>query len=228
MFGAFAKALDQFGDPQTRRVFWIGIAVAAVTFAGLWTAIFYLLASTQAFDGPWLGWLDWIADLLGGAVTLWLTWLLFPAVITLVVGIMLDSVAGAVEQRHYPYLPMAQGQSVLASALGALQFTAVLVVLNLFLLVFLLFPPVFPFVFYAVNGYLLGREYFELVALRRLVPAEATALRQRHSGSLLVTGVLIALLLTVPLVNLLIPVIATAAMVHLFESWRGDARRMPG
>jgi len=224
MFSAFAKALDQLGDPRTRRVFWTGIVVAAVTFAGLWAAIFYLLASTQAFDGPWLGWLDWVLDILGGAATLVLTWLLFPAVITLVVGIMLESVADAVEDRYYPDLPKSQGPGLLASTLSALRFAAILVLLNLLLLVFLFFPPVFPFVFYAVNGYLLGREYFELVALRRLSPAEARALRQRHSGGLLVVGVTIALLLTVPLVNLLTPVVATAAMVHLFEAWRGGQR----
>ncbi len=228
MFSAFAKALGQFGDPRTRRVFWIGILVATATFAGLWAAVFYLLASTQAFDGPWLGWLNWVADILGGAATLWLTWILFPAVITLVVGVMLESIAEAVEERHYPHLPKAQGQPLLASVGGALRFAAILVLLNFVLLVFLFFPPVFPFVFYAVNGYLLGREYFELVALRRLSPAEARALRQRHSASLLATGVTIALLLTVPLVNLVTPVVATAAMVHLFESWRGGVRRIPG
>ncbi len=91
---------------------------------------------------------------------------------------------------------------------------------NLVILIFLLFPPVFPFVFFGVNGYLMGREYFELVALRRLQPAEAKALRKRHQGTLFAAGVIAAFVLTVPFVNLLAPIIATAAMVHLLEGWR--------
>ena len=96
------------------------------------------------------------------------------------------------------------------------------------LLVFLLLGPLFllgpliPFVFYAVNGYLLGREYFELVAMRRLDPDAARRLRRAHRGELFVAGVVMAFLLTLPVVNLLAPVVITAAMVHLFEGWRKD------
>jgi uncharacterized protein involved in cysteine biosynthesis len=95
--------------------------------------------------------------------------------------------------------------------------------LNLILLLFLLIPPVFPFVFYGVNGYLLGREYFELVAARRLDPAEARSLRRRHGRTLFIAGVLIAFLLTIPFVNLVAPLVGTAAMVHLFETIRHEA-----
>ncbi|HIC29274.1 MAG TPA: hypothetical protein EYO85_07535 [Rhodospirillales bacterium] len=108
------------------------------------------------------------------------------------------------------------------AVLVTLGYLGVLIVLNLFLLVFLLIPPLFPFVFYTVNGYLLGREYFELVALRRIGPEEARRLRKAHRGKLFLTGVIMALLLTLPVVNLLAPVVITAAMVHLFEDWRGN------
>ena len=74
--------------------------------------------------------------------------------------------------------------------------------------------------FYLVNGYLLGREYFEMVGVRRLPVADVTSLRKAHSLSVLMTGIAIAFLLTIPVVNLLMPVVATAAMVHLFEKWR--------
>ena len=225
MFDAFAKGFAQLSDPRTRTVFWIGILVATVVFGLLWAALTYFLATTTLFETGWLGWAEWIVDVLGGFAALWLTWILFPAVITLVVGLLLEGVAEAVETRHYPNLPPAPAQSVLRSVINALRFAAVLVVLNLLLLPFLFFPPLFPFVFYAVNGYLLGREYFELVAFRRLSTGEAKALRKRHGGRLLVVGVLIAFLLTLPLINLLTPVVATAAMVHLFESWRHRAAR---
>jgi uncharacterized protein involved in cysteine biosynthesis len=71
-----------------------------------------------------------------------------------------------------------------------------------------------------VNGYLLSCEYFELVALRRLEAGDVRSLRKAYGGPLFMAGVLIAFLLTVPLVNLVAPVIGTAAMVHLFQRWR--------
>jgi uncharacterized protein involved in cysteine biosynthesis len=78
-------------------------------------------------------------------------------------------------------------------------------------------------VFYGLNGYLLGREYFETVALRRLDPKRASELRRREKWRVFLAGVIITLLLTVPFLNLIAPVIATAFMLHLFESVRRAA-----
>ncbi len=219
VFGALLRAVGQLRDPATRRIVWIGLGVAVAIFAGLWTAVGYLLDNTTLF--AW-GWLETVVDMLGWAATLVLTGLLFPAVYGGVGSLLLDGVARAVEARHYPHLPEAPGATLAGTLLSAARFLGVMVGLNLCLLVFLAVPPVFPFVYYAVNGYLLSREYFELVALRRLGVAEAQALRKARRGRLFFAGVLIALLLTVPVVNLLAPIIATAAMVHLFESWRTD------
>ncbi|MDF2766966.1 MAG: hypothetical protein K0S81_3962, partial [Rhodospirillales bacterium] len=87
-------------------------------------------------------------------------------------------------------------------------------------LLFFWIPFIYPMVFYALNGYLLGREYFELVALRRLDENSVRALRRSYQGSILLSGALIAFITTVPLLNLAAPVVATAFMVHLFESLR--------
>ena len=72
--------------------------------------------------------------------------------------------------------------------------------------------------FYVVNGYLTGREYFELVGLSRRQPVEVAMLRQCNRGRVQVAGLLIVFLMTIPLVNLLAPVIATVFMVHLYNS----------
>lgn len=217
MLGAFAKAFGQLTDPNTRRVIWTSIGLAVLVFIGLWALVGYLLASTDLFD---LAWLETAIDVLGGLATLVITWLLFPAVLSGVMGVFLERIADAVERRHYPLLPpvrdMPMGEVVATTA----KFLLIVVALNLLILVFLPFAPVFPFIYYTVNGYLLGREYFELVALRRVDQAEAQALRAVYRGRLFVAGLLVAFLLTVPIINLLAPVVATAAMVHLFERWR--------
>jgi len=220
MLGAFLKGINQLSDPAARRPVWIGLLAALAVFASLWAAVGYLLAHTNLFHVLWL---ETAIDLLGGLATLVLTWVLFPGVISAVVSFFLESIADAVEARHYPELPKAPGLGFAATAAATARFLVVTVALNLVMLIFLLFPPVFPFVFYGVNGYLLSREYFELVALRRVEIAEARALRRANGGRLFAAGVVIAFLLTVPVVNLLAPIIATAAMVHLFESWRRRA-----
>lgn len=220
MFKAFSKAISQLNDRRTRKVLWLCIGAAMAVFSVLWLAIGFLLTSTVFFS---TGWLETVVDLLGGLATLILTWFLFPGIMSALIGLFLEDIAGAVEARHYPSLPKAKGLPATAAILTTLRFLGMVIILNVPLLIFLLFPPVFPFVFYAVNGYLLSREYFELVALRRVGPEEMRALRRAHRGRLFVAGVMIAILLTVPLVNLLAPVVATAAMVHLFEGWRGKS-----
>lgn len=217
MLEAFLKAARQLGDPAIRRVLWIAIGLSLLVFVLLWVAVGWLLTHVTLFQ---TGWLETALDVLGGFATLVVSWLLFPAVVSTTAGFFLDDVTAAVERRHYPQSPPARTQP-LAEMLGmSLKLLVAMLVLNLVALLFLLVPPVFPFVFYGTNGYLLGREYFEVVAARRLAPAQAKAMRRRHAGRLFVAGVLIALLLTIPLVNLLAPLLGTAVMVHMFESLR--------
>ena len=228
MFAAFLKAFGQLADGTTRRLIWLSLGAAIAVFAALWLTIGTAIESTELFAS---GWLETIVDVLGWAATLVLTWFLFPAVFTVISSLFLERVAGATEARHYADLPEAPGAR-LGAALGATAgFLAAMVVLNLVMLIFLLIPPLFPFVFYGVNGYLLGREFFELVALRRIGLEEVRHLRKAHRGRLFLAGVVIAFLFTVPGLNLVAPVIATAAMVHLFENFRrippGPAQGQP-
>ncbi|MEO5335447.1 MAG: EI24 domain-containing protein [Magnetospirillum sp. WYHS-4] len=209
--------MHQLTDPATRQVVWLALGLATLALGGLWTAVGYLLAHTAVFDA---GWIETAVDLLGGLATLVLTWLLFPAVVSGVIAVALDALVTAVERRHYPDLPTASGLTLGEELAAAGIFLLVKVVVNLMLLPFLLLGPVFPFVFVAANGYLLGREYFELVALRRLPREEARALRKSRSWSVTAAGSLLALMMAIPVVNLVAPVIGAAAMVHLFETWR--------
>ena len=221
MFSALIKGINQLSDPKARQVVWMGIGAALLTFAALWAAIGTALAETAIFE-TW--WLEGISDFLGGALTLVLTWLLFPSVISAVIGLMLERIADAVEARHYPHLPAAVEVPFTEALIQAGKFLVVMVILNIGMLPFLFIPPLFPIVFYGVNGYLLGREFFELVAARRLSVEEARALRKQRQTAVLMIGIVFAFLMTLPIINLLTPVIATATMLHLFEAWRsGDA-----
>lgn len=217
MIASVIKGVQQLGDKDTQKPLWISIAVSVGVFAVLWLGLGYVIEHTALFE---TGWLNQIATTLGWGLLLVLTWFLFPGVVSAVVALFLEYIAETVEHRHYPQLPKAEGQSVGEQIMTALRFLGVLVLLNLLILPFLLFPPLYLFLFYCANGYLLGREYFELVASRRLGRREVILLRRAYGGRLFLLGVGFTFLLTVPVVNLLTPVIATAAMVHLFEAWR--------
>jgi uncharacterized protein involved in cysteine biosynthesis len=173
------------------------------------------------------GWaaLNWVVDILGALAVLGLTWLLFPAVVTLVTGFFLERVAAAVEARDYPGQPpprRAPLREILATTLRLMGLT---ILLNLLALpVYVLAPGINVFLFLGLNGYLFGREYFEVVALRRLDVMTVRAVRQRFGGRVFAGGVVIAGLFALPLVNLVAPVIATAFMVHIFQELR---RREP-
>ena len=100
-----------------------------------------------------------------------------------------------------------------------MRLTGLTLLLNLLSLpVYLLVPGINLFLFLALNGYLLGRGYFELVALRRLDAGEARRVRRRFTGRVFLGGVVIAGLFALPFVNLVAPVVATAFMLHIFEA----------
>jgi CysZ protein len=219
LLAAFLKGFEQLTDPRIRRLLWISGGLAILVFVVLWGVVAYLLTHTALSS---IGLLDTVIDVLGGLATLVVTWILFPAVLSTTVGLFLDEVAGAVEQRHYPAWPPARDAPILEIIGSSLRFLGILIVLNIILLPFLLLPPLFPFVFYGVNGYLLGREYYEAVALRHADSPTARALWRRHRLRFLLAGVIIAILLTVPVLNIVVPIVATAAMVHL---WAGVKAR---
>ena len=81
-----------------------------------------------------------------------------------------------------------------------------------------------PLIFWAINGILIGREYFQQVALRRLDPADAAALRKSNRARIWFAGTLMAIPLSFPIVNLLVPIIGVATFTHQFHRLNGTAR----
>jgi CysZ protein len=67
------------------------------------------------------------------------------------------------------------------------------------------------------ESYLLGREYFELAALRYRPLEEVRALRRKHAFYLFVAGAPLALFVSMPLVNLLTPLFGVAYMVRIHK-----------
>jgi CysZ protein len=222
VFDALILGLRQLADPSARRLVLRSLLIAIATFALLLVAVTTILSS---IDATGIAWLDTLLTVVGSTAALVLAWLLFPVVIAAALGWFAEDIALAVEGRYYPDLPPPIGMGVGASVWATVRFTAVALALNLLALPLYLLPGPNILIYLALNGYLLGREYFELVAGRRLPWSKVVGLRQRARGRLWLAGIAIALLLTVPVLNLVAPVAAIAFMVHLFEGLRrGGAR----
>ncbi|MBP7335393.1 EI24 domain-containing protein [Niveispirillum sp.] len=219
MIRELARAVGQLPDPAFTRVLILSALGTIVLFAGLLTGFGWLLTDTNLFD---IGWVETGIDLLGGVAGLALAWLMFPAVMVAVSSTMLDGIVDAVERRHYPHLPPPRHIPVWRSVWEGVKFLGLVVLLNLLALPLYFVPVVNLFVWFLVNGYLIGREYFELVAMRRLGPAGVKFLRDDKRMGLFAAGVIIAFLSSLPLVNLLVPVLAAAFMAHLVEGMRRD------
>jgi len=179
-----------------------------------------------------LGWaFDLIAGFLLGGTLLTVSLLLFPGVATIIVGFFLEEVVTAVEDRHYPTEPPARPQPTGEVFASTVKFAVLVIGLNILVLplyLLLFFAPPFNLIlYYLLNGYLISREYFELVAFRRMEPMSAGAMRRRNRGRVLMAGILLTFLLTIPVVNFLTPVLATAFMVHVFHGLPGRQEILP-
>lgn len=223
----FLKALGQFGDARFRRVMALGIGLTLALFVALGVIVFWLVGwlAPDTMTLPWVGevaWLDTVLSWAGVLILLALSVFLMVPVASAFTGIFLDDVAQAVEDRHFPALPPARPVPLAEMLRDTLGLFALIIVLNLGLLVVYVFSgPLVPLLFWAVNGFLLGREYFQTVAIRRMTRPEARALRSRHWAQIWLAGILMAAPLTVPIVNLFVPVLGAATFTHLFHRLAG-------
>jgi CysZ protein len=160
MIFALSRAVAESFTPALRRIVGLSLVLAVASFTALWLVLAIVLDHSARF-----GWrpLDWLVDLFGALAVVGLSWLLFPAVVTMVMGFFLDRVAGAVEALDYPGRGPARRASITETALMTLRLMGLTILLNLLALpVYVLAPGINFFVFLGLNGYLFGREYFEV------------------------------------------------------------------
>ncbi|WP_375229810.1 EI24 domain-containing protein [Roseobacter sp. S98] len=220
---AFFRSLGQLSDPRFRRVFLLGIALTLALLIGASAGFVWLigwLVGDQA-TLPFIGEVTWLNDLAswGSAFLLAvLSIFLMVPVASAITSMFLETVAQAVEDEHYPRLGPAHPVPLTDALRDTFSFLGVLILANLVALVlYVIFAPFAPFIFWGLNGFLLGREYFTLAAIRRVGRRKARDLRRRHLLRIWIAGILMAVPLSVPLLNLLIPILGAATFTHLFH-----------
>lgn len=229
IFVDFRRALSQIADRRFRRVVFLGVLLALALLVAVYA---FLLLAIQWLDpgsvdlfliGPVEG-LGTLLSLGSFVLLLFLSVFLMVPTAAAFSSIFLEDVADAVEDRFYPGQPPPRRRGFGPALVDVVNFTGVFIALNALLLVGLLLGPLYIPLYWAVNGWLLGREYFSLVAQRRLPPERATALRKGHRGQIWLAGTLMAIPLSLPLLNLVIPVLGVATFTHLFHRLAGPKR----
>jgi len=227
MLGDFFRAVEQIRDRRFRNVLLKGLGLTVgllvvVSIAMIWLVSFMV---PDTLSLPFLGEVSWVEGVAWWASVLLmivLSAVLMVPVAAAFTGIFLDDVADAVEARHYAHLKPAPDVPMMDTIRDSLGFLGVVAVVNLIALILFFFVgPLAPILFYVVNGYLLGREYFQMAAMRRLGRAEATLLRKRHTLQIWIAGTLMAVPLSIPLVNLLIPILGAATFTHMYHRLAG-------
>lgn len=223
IFAAFFQALGQLGDRRFRRVLLLGVLLTLALLVAVYAAFLQLLwwLSPDGFELPIVGPVTGIETLLGWASFFFMIGLsvfLMVPVAAAFTGLFLEDVVDAVEDRHYPFLPPATALPWGQALRQGVNFLGLLIAVNAVAVLAYPFAGLAaPLVFWALNGFLLGWEFFSLVALRRMPRTEMRAMRWRNLGTLWLAGALMAAPLSLPLVNLLIPLLGVATFTHLFH-----------
>lgn len=212
--------------PSVLRLVLLGIGLTLVLFVALQAAIFWALRLwlPGGVTLPWLGQIEF------GQVLSWGSLALFPVMGIFLMapvaagfaGLFAETVAEKVEAIHYPdrrgtsldfFDGLLESVAVVMAVLGVL-------VISLILTPFI--GPFAPLLFLGANGWLLGREFFQMAARRHLDEGPASDLRRAHSARVTLTGVLVAVGLVIPVVNITVPLLAAAAFTHLFQMISGS------
>ncbi|RUW49683.1 sulfate transporter family protein [Mesorhizobium sp. M8A.F.Ca.ET.021.01.1.1] len=223
IFDAARTAALELLSPPFRAVFIKTLGLTLLALVALW---FSLTSLVEWLALPWLQtllpgipyWAGWLGGIVAAIALAFGMALLVAPVTAVIAGLFLDDVAEVVERTDYPGHPAGRAMPALRSMVLAIKFFGVVILGNIVALMLLLVPGINIAPFFIVNGYLLGREFFEFAAMRFRPEEDARALRRRYAGTVFLSGLVIAAFLAVPLLNLLTPLFAAAMMVHLHKA----------
>ncbi|HEY5049030.1 MAG TPA: EI24 domain-containing protein [Rhizomicrobium sp.] len=222
MFASAGKALQMLFEPALFGLVVKSFALSFLLFAALFVAAEYGAQHLPLLQWHWL---NMLLALLAPVLVVVLAYLLGAPVAAIFASLYLNRIATIVETKYYGNDPPARGAPVSATLMTALRLLAWIVVFALALLpVDVALPVVGSLASLLINGWLLGREYFELVARRHLPRPGVDAMRRRHRAGILGAGLVIATLAEIPIVNFAAPLFGAAFMVHVFKHYQHRER----
>jgi len=234
MLDAAVKALAQILSPPMRSILWrsIGLALVLITVLaiGLQRLLSWFATSgegwAEALLGPGfhtpLNVVAWIVSIAAGLGVVLGGIFLMPAITSLVASVYVDEVADHVELEHYPADHPGVALPLGVAMREGIKTALLTIVVYLVALPFVFVAGAGFLVFFIATAWLLGREYFELAAMRFRPPAEAKAMRKDNAATIFAAGLIIAAFVSIPIVNLATPLFGMAFMVHMHKRLSGS------
>ena len=227
MFDAAIKALTQMLSPPFRRVLLksIGLALILIVLIGIGlNRLFSWLAASgtawaEAGVGGHTAWqiLAWVLSFMATLGIITGAVFLMPAVTAFVGSFFVDEIADEVERTHYPMEPPGTALPLWRALTEGIKTALLAILVYLCAVPFLFVAGLGLVIMFLANAYLLSREYFLLAAMRFRPPEESKAMRRAHRGNIFLAGILIAMFVSIPIVNLATPLFAMAMMVHMHK-----------
>lgn len=233
MIDAAVKAISQMLSPPMRSILWrsIGLSLVLITVLaiGLQRLLSWLATAGEGWAEAMLGpgshttldVLTWIISIAAGFGVVFGGIMLMPAITSLVASLFVDDVADLVEREHYPAERPGAALPVGVAMIEGLKAAGLTILIYLVALPFVFLAGAGFVIFFIATAWLLGREYFELAAMRFRPPAEAKAMRRDNAVTVFTAGLIIAAFVTIPIVNLATPLFGMAFMVHLHKRLSG-------
>ncbi|VIO66986.1 sulfate transporter family protein [Bradyrhizobium ivorense] len=233
MLDAAVKALTQILSPPLRSILWRSIGLALVLITVLAIGLQRLLSWFADYGEVWaegmlgsnfhstLHVLSWIISIAAGLGVVLGGIFLMPAITSLIASLFVDDVADHVEREHYPAERPGVALPVTLATIEGVKTALLTLLVYLIALPFVLFAGAGFIIFFLATAWLLGREYFELAAMRFRSPADAKAMRKDNAATVFTAGLFIAAFVSIPIVNLATPVFAMAFMVHMHKRLSG-------
>jgi CysZ protein len=218
MFASLGKAVRLLFDRTLSGVVVRSLVITILLYVPLFVAAVYGVQHLPPLGAPWV---NEFLDLAVPVLMLLLPFFVGAPVAAFFASLYLEEIAKKVEARYYPADPKASGAPFGTFVFTGLRLAVLVIAVDLLLLPadVVAVPGLGELATILANGWLLGREYFELVALRHLSRRAADALRRHHSGGVFLAGSVLSVLTLVPVANLLAPFFGAAFMVHLFKRY---------
>jgi CysZ protein len=217
LLSALYKAFSSLFNPALVRLMLLCIVMDAIVLLLIISGGIYGLHHLS-FDSAYVP--HWLLDTVGTVGAIVLAWFLFPVLLPVIASFWSEQLARRVEQEDYPHFTPHPSPPFVKELGYDLRFTAKALLLNLLCLPLYLIPVVNIIIYYSLNAYLLGREFFEIAARRHMSPEAARTLRLSHHGLVMAAGLLITFAANLPVINLIVPFIAMSLMIHLMHQLR--------
>jgi CysZ protein len=218
MFASLSRAVAGLFNPALRGVLLRAVFLTLALFVVLFLGLQWGLHALPTLGSPWI---NKLVDVLSSIGFIALLFIAGGPVAALFASFFLGDVAKSVEKTYYPADAPSTGAPVMASLFTALRFTGLVVVVTAALLpIDVALPGVGSLASLIADGWLLGREYFELAGLRHMGRVELDAMQKRHRFAILGGGILLSLLTYIPFADLIAPLFGAALMTHMFKYYQ--------